>query len=229
MVGSRILVVADDHQLSEEICAVLDHAGHIAHPASSCLEAGRRLSREFWAVMILDWMVPGAGPELILNARKCLELPVVVVSAQADLATKLQVLEAGADDMIALPFNADEMIARISAHLRRYARTGLPTRARWRVYNDLVLDLDTHSVTVGSRPVALTPREFHLLALLVESPHKLLSKAELYERVWGQPFLAGDAVTVQTHLSHLRTKLANVSGGANYLETVWSLGYRLRS
>lgn len=118
------------------------------------------------------------------------------------------------------------MSARIDSHLRRFAQIALPIVPNVLQHNGLVLDRDAKSVTTDGIELALTAREYEILALLMSAPKKVFTKADLYESVWNEPFY-GDVNTVNVHMSNLRSKLAKAAPGSEFIETVWGIGYRL--
>ncbi|MBW7460598.1 response regulator transcription factor, partial [Paenibacillus sepulcri] len=155
-------------------------------------------------------------------------VPVIVISAKEEQRTKVAMLRTGADDYITKPFDIEEVSARIDSHLRRYRRDSTSdARSRQLAYKSIILDPEAKSVTLGAELLSLTAREYEILALLMSSPKKVFTKANVYESVWGEEFF-GDDNTINVHMSNLRSKLAKASPNEEFIETVWGMGYRLK-
>ena len=136
--------------------------------------------------------------------------------------TKVDLLAAGADDYITKPFDLEEMVARVASNIRRYSsREG----AKKISYKELVLDEEAKLITVNGQELVLTAKEYQMFSLFIKYPNKVFSKANLYETIWGEEYLGDDNV-IKTHISNIRNK-TRTAGGAEYIETVWGLGYRL--
>ncbi|CAM3918932.1 response regulator transcription factor [Cohnella lubricantis] len=226
----HVLVVEDDNEINQLLCGIVRRSGYLAQPAYSGTEALLYLDKQEWSLVLLDLMLPGLrGEELLGVIRGRGECPVVVVSAEGEQQTKIETLRTGADDYITKPFDLEEVSARIDSVLRRYLR--LPAKAvpKTLAHKDLVMDTDAKTVTVGGAELALTAREYDILALLLANPKKLFSKANLFESVWGETFLGGEENTINVHMSNLRNKLAKANPDDEYIETIWGMGYRLKT
>ena len=168
----------------------------------------------------------GIGQVSTLEMRQKKTMPIIVLSAKAGVADRVNVLKLGADDFIPKPFDNSEVLARVEAQLRRYRQfSGGGGEKQVLTCGDLVLDRESVTVTAGGKPVALTAREFDILALLMSHPKKVFTREQLYEQVWGGEYF-GDDNTVNVHISNLRSKLAKVSGG-EYIKTVWGIGFKM--
>ncbi|WP_232050953.1 response regulator transcription factor [Arabiibacter massiliensis] len=226
----EILVVEDDPDINNLLRAIVERAGHRAAQAFSGSEALLRLEASTPDLVLLDLMLPGVdGPELLARMRgeRGLDVPVIVVSAKAGLADKVDLLAAGADDYIVKPFEPDEVAARVEAVLRRSGGGGAdgageaPLRHR-----GLVLDVDSRSVTLDGAEVALTAHEFDILRTLMEVPGKVFSRERLYELVWKGGYY-GEDNAVNVHVSNIRKKLAAAGAEEEYIKTVWGIGFKL--
>jgi len=153
--------------------------------------------------------------------------PVIVISAKGARETRISALHDGADDFIDKPFDVDEVEARIESVLRRYERSGERV-PKMLTHKDIVLNPDTKAVEVAGRPITLTAREYMILVTLMSRPDKVFSKENIFESVWGEPF-HGDENTVNVHMSNLRSKLAEANPDGAYIDTVWGMGYRMKS
>ncbi|QGG58377.1 response regulator transcription factor [Paenibacillus sp. B01] len=226
-----ILVVEDDDDISRLLCGVLRKDGHEPQPAYSGTEALLYLEQRPWALVLLDLMLPGKrGEELLETITARHGCPVIVISARDGREPKISALRTGADDYITKPFDLEEVSARVESVLRRHRR--LPQQPGPRPplrHKDLELDPEARTLTAGGTELALTAREFDIVALLMASPRKLFTKANLFESVWGEEFLGGGDNVVGVHISHLRSKLAKGNPEEEYIETIWGMGYRLKT
>lgn len=222
----HILVVEDDEDINRLLCDIVKQAGYQAQPAFSGTEAMIYFEQQSWDVILLDLMLPGkSGEELLASFRKATDAAILIISAKEEQLSKVTMLRSGADDYITKPFDTEEVAARIDAQLRRYERS---QRKNHYVHKDIVLDEETKRVHVNDRHVILTAREYHMLKLFLTMPNKLFTKENIFESVWNEPFYHDDN-TVNVHISHLRSKLAQANPNEDYIETVWGMGYRLKS
>ena len=227
MESIRVLVVEDDQDINNLLCTILRDGGYESQAAFSGSEGLLWAERENFDLVLLDLMLPGlTGEQFIQKIRPIRTMPIIVLSAKAGLEDKVNVLRMGADDFIPKPFDNAEVLARVEAQLRRYKQfSGASGGGRVLTHGDLTLDRDSVSVTAGGKEVALTAREFEILALLMEHPKKVFTREQLYERVWGGAYM-GDDNTVNVHISNLRAKLAKASP-AEYIKTVWGIGFKM--
>lgn len=226
----EILVVEDDPDINNLLRAVMERAGHRAVQAFSGSEALLRLESSTPDLVLLDLMLPGVdGPELLARLRggQGPDVPVIVVSAKAGLADKVDLLAAGADDYIVKPFEPDEVAARVEAVLRRSGSGGADGTGKALLrHRGLVLDADARSVTLDGTEVALTAHEFDILRTLMEAPGKVFSRERLYELVWKGGYY-GEDNAVNVHVSNIRKKLARAGAEGEYVKTVWGIGFKL--
>lgn len=224
----HILVAEDDNDISRLLCSIIKKSGYIPQPAYSGTETLLYLEQRRWSMLLLDLMLPGmSGEELLERIDRCDDMPVIIISAKNEPKTKVSVLRGGADDFITKPFDVEEVSARIDSHLRTYARIAQPVLPHVLQHKGLVLDRDAMSVTADGAVLTLTAREFEILSLLMSAPKKVFTKSNLYERVWQQPFYGDDNI-INVHMSRLRSKLLKAAPQSDYIETVWSMGYRLK-
>ncbi len=218
-VSHRILVVEDDPKLGAQIAQHLKEAGFEPHWLERGDDALAVEPRDY-ALGILDLMLPGAfGLDVLKHLRRHSDLPVLVLSAKNDTAVKVRALELGADDYVTKPFWPEELLARVTARLRRpaLARNGTIS------HGGLELDVDGRTLKVDGAPVELTRVEFEMLLALARRPGQALSRAWLAENVL-DPERDGTERTLDVHVSRLRKKLG--ARGA-LVATVWGVGYRL--
>ena len=227
MATYHILVVEDDPDINRLLCRILTDGGYDVRPAFSGSEAVLWAEQYEYDLVLLDLMLPGlTGEEFIAQMRRKKTMPILVLSAKAGLEDRVNVLRLGADDFISKPFDNAEVLARVEAQLRRYRQFSAPAEAGEVLrLGDLVLDREAVRVTAGGKDVALTAREFEILALLLSPPTKVYTREQLYEQVWGGAYV-GDDNTVNVHISNLRSKLGKVSD-REYIKTVWGIGFKM--
>ncbi|MFE8698327.1 response regulator transcription factor [Cytobacillus sp. FJAT-53684] len=225
----NILVVEDDNDISQLLCSIIKRNGYMPQPAFSGTEALIYLDKQEWDMVLLDLMLPGmTGEEILTKISEQSPVPVIIISAKLEQQTKIEALRSGADDYITKPFDIEEVSARIDSHLRRYRRTMEPPKHIELRHKDLCVDTEAKTVTVNGAVVAFTAREYAILVLLLSSPKKVFTKANLFETVWNEEFY-GDDNTMNVHMSNLRSKLAKANPKEEYIETIWGMGYRLKS
>lgn len=226
----NILVVEDDNDINQLLCKIIEKSNYQAESAYSGTEALLQLENKQWDLVLLDLMLPGlSGEDVLEKIRNNSTTPVIIISAKNATQHKVQGLRLGADDFISKPFDVEEVSARIDALLRRYKNNEQSNHySKKLMFKDIILDNDSKKVTVNNHEVILTVREFNILHLLMEKPEKIYSKANLFETVWGEKFY-GDDNTVNVHMSNLRNKLAQQNSNETYIETVWGIGYRLKT
>lgn len=226
-----VLVAEDDDDINRLLCSVLRADGYDPQPAYSGTEAKLYLDRgDDWALVLLDLMLPGmSGEQLLAAIGAGIGCPVIVISARGELRSKVEALRLGADDYMTKPFDLEEVSARVGSVLRRHQgrRTEAPP-VRLLSHKDLTLDTEARSVRVADAELALTAREYEILALLLSAPKKLFTKANLFESVWGEEYMGGGDNVVNVHMSNLRSKLAKANPDSEYIETIWGMGYRLK-
>ncbi len=216
MAKARVLVVEDEPHVREMLAFHLDRAGLEVLEAADAVAAWEQLSGA--DMMVLDWMLPDlSGIAFLrrLRASRWGGLPVLMLTARAAEADRVEGLEAGADDYLVKPFGAAELVARVRALLRR-----VRPQDRF-VVGGLTVDPDTARVSVDGQEVDLTRREFELVLFLARHPGRVFGRNELLDRVWGEDFV-GTERTVDQHVAQLRARL-----GAERIETVRGRGYRL--
>jgi len=217
------VVVEDDRHIADLVEMYLRREGFRvlqANTASAGLEA---IEREKPRLAIVDIGLPGDmdGLEVCRTLRVNSGIPVLILTARDAEIDRVVGLELGADDYVTKPFSPRELVARVRAILRRTNPAGRSGRGRLSV-GEIMIDIDRHEVRVKNEVVALTAREFDLLAYLAENEGLVLSRRQLLDGVWGAGWY-GDDRTVDVHVRQLRKKL----GTALPLVTVWGVGYRL--
>lgn len=225
----KILLVDDDRELGTMLSEYLSAEGF----DTSLVLTGREgvegaLSGEYTA-MILDIMLPDlSGTEVLRQVRKSSRLPIIMLTAKGDNIDRVIGLEMGADDYMPKPCYPRELVARLRAVLRRFdEHPEQPTDAGSAQYGDLLLNPATRSSLWRDQPFDLTASEFNLLELLIRAPDRVVSKDDLSEKGLGRRREAYDR-SVDVHISNIRQKLALLPGSGLSIETVRSIGYRIR-
>lgn len=179
------------------------------------------LDKQDFDLVVLDVMMPKLdGWATLKQIRKKSQVPVILLTARNEEYDRLLGFELGVDDYISKPFSPRELIARMKALLKRSGALGQAGKSYQ--FNDLLLDIAAHQVSIDGNPVSLTPKEYDLLALFVTSPHQVFTREQLLNQVWGYDYF-GDARTVDTHIRSLREKLGDYR---TLIATVWGTGYR---
>ena len=230
----RVLVVEDDTETAEIIDLYLRKSGYdvtIARDGKSGLRAALEDTPD---LVVLDLLLPALdGLQVCQELRAQSPVPIIILTALNTERDKLRGLDMGADDYLTKPFSPRELVARIRAVLRRTAEDGsggeAPTPENQALtYKGLILDLNSHSVSVQGRQTLLTPTEFRLLEMLMREPGRLFSRSQLVETVLGYDYEGMDR-TIDVHVLNLRRKIEPQPKRQKYIHTVYGGGYRLAS
>ena len=215
----KILIVEDDQTISKLIAASLSISGYESVPCFDGNEAVHMVRNEEFDLILLDIMLPGLDGFQVMEKIRETGTPVIFLTAMGDVSDRVKGLKSGAEDYIVKPFEAVELLARIEVVLRRSHKGRVQI-----VYDDITIDMDRHLVTKAGEPVALTPKEFSLLAFFMENVDVAVTRERLLAAVWGYEF-QGESRTVDIHVQQLRKKLDL----SRRLITIPKLGYRLES
>ena len=225
---TKVLVVDDERNLVDLVAGYLEREGYrvlTAADGPSALDLARTADPD---VVMLDVMLPGLdGVEVCRRLREFSDAYVLMLTARSEEVDKLVGLAVGADDYVTKPFSPRELVARVKAMLRRprgaprRGDTDAPPALR---IGELVVDEARHEVTLRGDVLAVTPREFALLTVLMSQPGRVFTRAQLLERVWGDAFY--DEHVVDVHVGNLRKKIEDDPGRPRYVETVRGVGYR---
>jgi DNA-binding response OmpR family regulator len=222
--SKTILVVDDKANVRTLIREYLTEQGFRVVTSDNGQNALYSARQEKPDLILLDIMMPEMdGFEFIRAYRKESDTPIILLTAKLEESDKVVGLELGADDYITKPFGMRELVARIHTVMRRAGQIPHPS-SRLQI-GEIVLDRETHSVTVGGRPVHLTPSEFDLLALLMNAPGRVFTRLDLLEDLQGTSF-EGVARTIDVHVRNLRTKIEADPANPRYIETIFGIGYR---
>lgn len=233
MNNSKILVVEDERDVRDLLLLHLKREGYQAFAVEEGEEALRQVETKNYALVVLDWMLPGlSGLEICRKIRKqplasasATPIPILMVTARADTADIVLGLEAGADDYITKPFEIPVFLARVRALLRRsQIQQEQPGSGKKFKVGELVLDTESHQVKCGNEELQLTPSEFKLLSALMKNQGRVLSRERLIDLVQGEGVSVVDRA-IDTHIFGLRKKMGNC---ADVVETIRGVGYRVR-
>lgn len=220
---NKILIIEDNKEISDMLNQLLTSHGYEIKRAYSGTEGLLLHSKEI-NLILLDLMLPGKnGEEIIRELKEKHSSPVIVMSAIHDMDKKLDLFELGADDYITKPFHNEELLARIKVHLRNHKEEDFHLLR----YKDIELNANNFTVFCNQEEVTLTKCEFELLKTLMEKPHQVFTKSILFEKVWGDEDSA-DENTLNVHISKIRNKLKEKNSREEYIETIWSVGYRMK-
>lgn len=221
----RILVIEDERQLAGHITRALSRHGHSAAALHDGAEALKVILADPPDLVVLDLNLPGLDGLSLLARLRAAQSPsrVLILTARSEVEHRVKGLQAGADDYLAKPFSMDELAARIEALGRR----GTPgTSGDWLKVADLHMDVRHRRVNRGGRAIALSPREFDVLQVLMQEPGRPFSRTELCERVWQRDH-EYDTRTVEIFITRLRKKI-EAAEAAPLLHTVRGVGYCIR-
>jgi DNA-binding response OmpR family regulator len=221
----RVLLIEDEESIAEPLAAALQREGFTAVAAPTAAEGLEAFRTRPPDLVLLDVMLPdGDGRDILRQIRGTSRVPVIMLTARGEETDRIVGLELGADDYVAKPFSAAELIARIRAVLRRTATAPLSDRPRLEI-GDIALDLETREVTKAGQPVQLTVKEFELLRMLMEKSGRVVRRTELMDEVW-DPNWYGSTKTLDVHISSLRKKLGDDPGEPRYIMTARGVGFR---
>lgn len=225
MISDYILIVEDDEQIAHFLVASLSAAKYVPKLAKSLEEANKCLVDNTPKLMILDLGLPdGDGKDLIRQARKQFDFPIIVLSARQEEQEKIVALNEGADDYLSKPFNVEELLARINVCLRRTQKMSM--RDQCYQYRDLLIDISAGLVRLEGNEIHLSPIEHKLLMLLATKPGKIFTQRQLLSEIWGSEYV-DDTHYLRIHMGRLRAKIEKVSADPEYLLTELGIGYRL--
>ncbi|MFO1003360.1 MAG: response regulator transcription factor [Planctomycetaceae bacterium] len=222
---SRVLVVEDQPNLLRSIVSATTEAGFVVVGASTLSDAAEHF-RDPPDLVILDIMLPdGSGLEWLKRLRDAAnDVPILLLTARDSIEDRVRGLDGGADDYLVKPFSIDELLARMRALLRR-ARSEGQNEPRVLQVHDIQIDLLSRTVVRNGRSIELQPRQFELLAFLMQNANQIVSREMIAASVWKQPDATWTNV-IEVHINHLRKKL-ELPGTTPILQTVRGQGYRL--
>ncbi|WP_129690274.1 response regulator transcription factor [Gottfriedia acidiceleris] len=233
--NNRILIVEDDHYISEMIKDTLVKHGYAVSTVFDGEEALQIVEVQNFDLILLDIMIPKIdGMECLKIIRTKSMIPILIMSAKGEDVDKALGLGFGADDYIAKPFSMIELVARVKAILRREKhyldltnQVVNPTYQEETIQlGDLIIDMKNYSVKKCGHDVKLTLKEFNILKLFITRPNQVFTKAQVYSLVWQEEYY-GDENVINVHIRRLREKIEDNPSNPKYLKTLWGIGYKL--
>lgn len=229
----RILIADDEQEIVDLLSIYLKSEGYQVIPVNDGKAAWEQLlNQDDIGLAILDIMMPEMdGLEVVEKMRnQGISIPVLIVSAKSSDNDKILGLLSGADDYVVKPFNPSEVMARVKSLLRRqYNYSDASKDSNLLEIGPLIIAKDSHQVrTTDGKDIQLTASEFGILYLLASNPNKVFSAENIFDEVWQQEGQMS-AKTVMVHVSHLRDKLAEATGGNKVVQTVWGVGYKIEA
>jgi len=226
-----ILIVEDEPNIAELEKDYLEIEGFKVEIESSGDKVLSRCEAMNYDLVILDLMLPGLdGFEICRRLRKISTVPIIIISAKTEDMDKIRGLGLGADDYMVKPFSPLEMVARVKAHIARHERLlGLrPDSGDEIEIKGLIINKSSRKVLLNGNEIPFTSKEFDLLLYLALNPNRVLSKEQIYSKIWDEEAF-GDLTTVAVHIRKIREKIEADPSNPQYLETVWGAGYRFAS
>jgi DNA-binding response OmpR family regulator len=220
----KLLVIEDEAELSQSICAYLSSEQFICEQAFDFASAMEKISLYEYACIMVDITLPGgSGLEIIQELKKQGKLDgVLIISAKNSIDDKVFGLKAGADDYLSKPFHLPELAARVAAIIRRRSFDGKNILC----FDNLELDLNQKEVKVNTTPIDLTKKEYELLLYFISNKNKVIAKNAIAIYLWGDSYdMAGNYDFIYTHIKNLRKKLLK-AGAPDYIKSVYGMGYK---
>ena len=224
----NILICDDDKDIVNALKIYLTDPQYRLLTAYNGLEALETAKKEELHLVLMDIMMPQMdGISAMVRLREKSNVPVILITAKGEDSDKILGLNVGADDYITKPFNPAEVTARVRAAIRRYTQLGAgAARPKTLRVGGLEMDDEAKQVCSDGEEIALTPKEYEILKLLMASPGKVFSPRDIYKRVWEEDPLGADS-TVAVHIRHLREKIEIDPARPRYLKVVWGQGYKI--
>ncbi|WP_086348374.1 response regulator transcription factor [Candidatus Enterococcus clewellii] len=225
----KILVADDDKEIVELLSIYIHNEGYEVVKAYDGREALSKIRTiPDIDLLVLDIMMPIMdGMQVVKELRKESQIPIIMLTAKTTDMDKIKGLVAGADDYVTKPFNPLEVMARVKSILRRSQMQQKVNEPDVLEVGSLIINKDSHEVkTIDDNEIQLTALEFGILYLLASHPNRVFNADEIFERVWQQESVVS-AKTVMVHVSHLRDKIEEATGGEKVIQTVWGVGYKI--
>lgn len=222
----KILVIEDDADICEMLVDYLSGDGYEITTYEDGISVGADIDIADYALVLVDLMLPKiSGFEVIKKIREISTIPIIIITAKNSDNDKARGLALGADDYVTKPFSIVELSSRIKANIRRVTMYDAQTLAENVIQlRDLQIDLSAHIVKRGTDFIDLTRTEFDILVYLSQNRNRALSKENIYQKIWKEPYYGNENV-LNTHMNRLRNKLRN--GDIEYIKTIWGIGYKI--
>ena len=225
---TKILVVEDEASFSEALSYVLGKEGFEVVVADTGDGAIAAFDKGGADLVLLDLMLPGlSGTEVCKQLRSRSDVPIIMLTAKDTEVDKVVGLELGADDYVTKPYSKAELVARIRAVLRRQGEVSNPQEGVITA-GPVRIDVERHQVNINNELISLPLKEFELLEFLVRNSGRVLTRAQLIDRVWGSDYF-GDTKTLDVHVKRLRAKIESDPANPVYIQTIRGLGYKFEN
>ncbi|MFD1067315.1 response regulator transcription factor [Oceanobacillus locisalsi] len=224
-----ILIIEDEKDIAELERDYLEISGFPSDIAATGEEGLKLAAANSYSLILLDLMLPGIdGFDLCEKLREMLDVPILMVTARKEDIDKIRGFGRGADDYIVKPFNPNELVARVKAHITRYARLTKQDKKPNEIHHkNLTIDQASRRVFIDNEERIFTAKEYDLLYFLASHPNIVFTKEHLFEQIWGYDAM-GDNTTVTVHIRKIREKIEADASLPQFIETVWGVGYRFQ-
>ena len=223
---TKILIVEDEESVIDPLELLLSKEGFTIETARNGREALEKFEKVLPDLVLLDLMIPTiSGTEVCRQIRAKSQVPIIMLTAKDTEVDKVVGLELGADDYIVKPYSKAELVARIKAVLRRQGGEVTSEVSGVITAGPISIDIDRHLVMINGAATSLPLKEFELLEFLVRNSGRVLTRAQLIDRVWGSDYF-GDTKTLDVHIKRLRAKIENDPANPVYIQTIRGLGYK---
>lgn len=226
----KILIIEDELSIAELQRDYLEINGFEVYMEQTGDKGLIKAQKENFDLIILDLMIPNIdGFEVCKRIRERKDIPILMVTARKEDIDKIRGLGLGADDYVTKPFSPSELVARVKAHIGRYERLVGKMEKKNKIISirKLTIDKLTRHVKMNDREISLTGKEYDLLLYMAENPNIVLSREQLFDKIWGMESL-GEIATVTVHIKKIREKIETDKSNPQYIETIWGVGYRLK-
>lgn len=218
----KVLVIDDEEMIRTMLVKCLEAEGFLVYTAESAKEALELMSVTP-DIILLDINMPEMdGLELCQFIREHISCPIIFLTARVTEQDLINGLSVGGDDYITKPFSVDELLARISAHLRREERKNTVSNLKFN--NELIIDYNSRTVFFGNEQLDFSNKEFEIIRFLSQNAGMVFDRETIYEKLWGYDG-EGDSIVIKEHIRKIRNKLSSYTD-KNYIETVWGVGYK---
>ncbi|WP_077605063.1 response regulator transcription factor [Oceanobacillus sojae] len=225
----RVLIIEDEKDIAELERDYLEINGIQSDIAATGEEGLKLAAAKSYSLIILDLMLPGIdGFDLCEKLRETLDVPILMVTARKEDIDKIRRFGRGADDYIVKPFNPNELVARVTAHISRYDRLTKRGKKENEIHiKNLTIDHGSRRVFLDNEEKIFTAKEYDLLYFLASNPNIVFTKEHLFEQIWGYDAI-GDNTTVTVHIRKIREKIEENPSLPQFIETIWGVGYRFQ-
>ncbi len=224
----NILIIDDDIELCQLLKKCVEKENLTADLAYTGTDGLNRVAQDNYHLIVLDIMLPGMdGFEVLLKIREMSAVPVLMLTAKTANTDKVNSLRSGADDYLTKPFDVEEFTARVLSLIRRYTtlNNGSDEESHLLSFQRLTVDLDTRIVHIGDEQVELHAKEFDILCYLAKNQGRILTKQQIYEEIWQEPYAYDDS-NIMGYISKLRKQIEPDPNNPTYIQTVKGVGYR---